>query len=826
MSERLLLIDGPAVVYRSFYAFTKSPLKNSKGENTGALFGYTNTLISLLDEIKPEYGAVAFDTPEPTFRHKLFEDYKATRIKMPDELVSQLSLIKEITEHLGIKLVELPGYEADDIIATFVKKAKNKGIQTIIFSADKDIMQVVQDNVIILNLKSHKKEWEWLDKQGVTKKMGVPPEKIPDMLSLIGDTSDNIPGVPGIGPKTAAKILEKYGSISKILENPKSITEENIRNKIIENIGKLKFTRKLTYLDENVPVELKLDELKIKKANVENLGKIFQNLEFFGLMKRFSLHRKNEIFEGNIEDIGNTVAIIPTDSDNFYAASLGKFFTIQNFETILKKSPDLYIFEDAKRIMHITHNEITNFFDISLADYVLYPEQRDHRLPRLAMRYLSEIFSDNDYKRKAITALKLYKVMQDAIQKDELEYIYYNIEKPLVNVLYNMEKYGILIDIPYLKRFSTEIGEKISEIEMHIFEISGHPFNLRSPKQIGKVFFEELKLPVIKKTKTGYSTNIDVLEKLAQDYEIAQYLIKYRELYKLKSTYIDTIPQLVDPMTNRVHTTFSQITTATGRLSSISPNLQNIPIRGEIGRNVRKCFIAPPDNVILSADYSQIELRILAHISGDMALIEAFQNNRDIHSETAAKIFGIPGSEINSEMRRRAKVVNFGIVYGMSAYGLAKELGIDVKDAALFIEHYFKVYPGVKKWVERIKKEAYETGVVRTLFGRRRRVQELKAKNKDLREYGERIAINTPIQGTAADIIKMAMVNIYNAIKREKYNTHLILQIHDELVFEVPVAEVEDFKKMIKSEMENVVKFEIPLKVDIGMGKNWLEAHS
>lgn len=826
MSERLLLIDGPAVVYRSFYAFTKSPLKNSKGENTGALFGYTNTLISLLDEIKPEYGAVAFDTPEPTFRHKLFEDYKATRIKMPDELVSQLSLIKEITEHLGIKLVELPGYEADDIIATFVKKAKNKGIQTIIFSADKDIMQVVQDNVIILNLKSHKKEWEWLDKQGVAKKMGVPPEKIPDMLSLIGDTSDNIPGVPGIGPKTAAKILEKYGSISKILENPERITEENIRNKIIENIGKLKFTRKLTYLDGNVPVELKLEELKIKKANVENLGKIFQNLEFFGLMKRFSLHRKNEIFEGNIEDIGNTVAIIPTDSDNFYAASLGKFFTIQNFETILKKSPDLYIFEDAKRIMHITHNEITNFFDISLADYVLYPEQRDHRLPRLAMRYLSEIFSDNDYKRKAITALKLYKVMQDAIQKDELEYIYYNIEKPLVNVLYNMEKYGILIDIPYLKRFSTEIGEKISEIEMHIFEISGHPFNLRSPKQIGKVFFEELKLPVIKRTKTGYSTNIDVLEKLAQDYEIAQYLIKYRELYKLKSTYIDTIPQLVDPMTNRVHTTFSQITTATGRLSSISPNLQNIPIRGEIGRNVRKCFIAPPDNVILSADYSQIELRILAHISGDMALIEAFQNNRDIHSETAAKIFGIPGSEINSEMRRRAKVVNFGIVYGMSAYGLAKELGIDVKDAALFIEHYFKVYPGVKKWVERIKKEAYETGVVRTLFGRRRRVQELKAKNKDLREYGERIAINTPIQGTAADIIKMAMVNIYNAIKREKYNTHLILQIHDELVFEVPVAEVEDFKKMIKSEMENVVKFEIPLKVDIGMGKNWLEAHS
>ncbi len=826
MSERLLLIDGPAVVYRSFYAFTKSPLKNSKGENTGALFGYTNTLISLLDEIKPEYGAVAFDTPEPTFRHKLFEDYKATRIKMPDELVSQLSLIKEITEHLGIKLVELPGYEADDIIATFVKKAKNKGIQTIIFSADKDIMQVVQDNVIILNLKSHKKEWEWLDKQGVAKKMGVPPEKIPDMLSLIGDTSDNIPGVPGIGPKTAAKILEKYGSISKILENPERITEENIRNKIIENIGKLKFTRKLTYLDGNVPVELKLEELKIKKANVENLGKIFQNLEFFGLMKRFSLHRKNEIFEGNIEDIGNTVAIIPTDSDNFYAASLGKFFTIQNFETILKKSPDLYIFEDAKRIMHITHNEITNFFDISLADYVLYPEQRDHRLPRLAMRYLSEIFSDNDYKRKAITALKLYKVMQDAIQKDELEYIYYNIEKPLVNVLYNMEKYGILIDIPYLKNFSTDIGEKISEIEMHIFEISGHPFNLRSPKQIGKVFFEELKLPVIKRTKTGYSTNIDVLEKLAQDYEIAQYLIKYRELYKLKSTYIDTIPQLVDPMTNRVHTTFSQITTATGRLSSISPNLQNIPIRGEIGRNVRKCFIAPPDNVILSADYSQIELRILAHISGDMALIEAFQNNRDIHSETAAKIFGIPGSEINSEMRRRAKVVNFGIVYGMSAYGLAKELGIDVKDAALFIEHYFKVYPGVKKWVERIKKEAYETGVVRTLFGRRRRVQELKAKNKDLREYGERIAINTPIQGTAADIIKMAMVNIYNAIKREKYNTHLILQIHDELVFEVPVAEVEDFKKMIKSEMENVVKFEIPLKVDIGMGKNWLEAHS
>ena len=826
MAEKLLLIDGPAVVYRSFYAFTKSPLKNSKGENTGALFGYTNTLLSLLDELKPKYGAVAFDTPEPTFRHKLFEDYKATRIKMPDELVSQLSLIKAITEHLGIKLVELPGYEADDIIATFAKEASNNGIQTIIFSADKDIMQVVRENIVILNLKSHYKDWEYLDRDGVTKKMGVPPEKIPDMLSLIGDTSDNIPGVPGIGPKTAVKILEKYGSISKILENPECIQEENIRDKIIENIEKLKFTRKLTYLDENVPVELKLDELKMKKANVEELGEIFQNLEFFGLMKRFASSEKEDIVKGKIEEISDIVSVIPGEGGNFYAASMGKIFTIEDFETLTRKSPEVYIFEDAKKMMHLVNYEIDKFFDISLADYVLHPEQRDHSVERLSMRYLGEIISNNDFRRKALAGLKLYGTMKDEIKNDELEYIYYKIEKPLVNVLYNMEKYGILIDIPYLERFSSEIGEEINGIETDIFEISGHPFNLRSPKQIGKVFFEELKLPVIKRTKTGYSTNIEVLEKLARDYEIAQYLIKYRELYKLKSTYIDAIPQLVDSTTNRVHTTFSQTTTATGRLSSISPNLQNIPIRGEIGKNVRKCFIAPPENVILSADYSQIELRILAHISGDKALIEAFRDNRDIHTETAAKIFGIFGSEVSGEMRRKAKVVNFGIVYGMSSYGLAKELEIDVKDAALFIEHYFKVYPGVKEWVGKVKNGAYETSEVRTLFGRRRRVQELKAKNKDLREYGERIAINTPIQGTAADIIKMAMVNIYNTIKREKYNAHLILQIHDELVFEVPKPEVEGFGKMIKSEMENVVKLDIPLKVDIGIGKDWLEAHS
>ena len=826
MDEKLLLIDGPAVVYRSFYAFTKNPLKNSKGENTGALFGYTNTLISLLDELKPEYVAVAFDTPEPTFRHKLFEDYKATREKMPDELVSQLPLIKEITKNLGVKLVEISGYEADDIIATFAEKAKNKGIKTIIFSADKDIMQVVKKNIVILNLKSHYKDWEYLDRNGIMEKMGVPPEKIPDMLSLIGDTSDNIPGVPGIGPKTAMKILEKYGSVNEILENPGLIQEKNIRDKIIENIENLKFTQKLTYLDKNVPVELNLDELRIQKPNVEDLNKIFQKLEFYGFMKRFSSDEKEELIKGEIDEMGDVVSIIPGEGKNFYAASMGKIFSLENFEILLEKSPTLYIFEDAKRIMHLINYEIKTFFDISLADYVLHPEQRDHSVERLSMRYLGKIISNKDFRRKAIAGLRLYETMKEEIKNDELEYIYYKIEKPLVNVLYNMEKYGILIDIPYLERFSSEIGDKIDEIETNIFNISGHSFNLRSPKQIGKVFFEELKLPVIKKTKTGYSTDIEVLEKLAQNYEIAQHLIKYRELYKLKSTYIDTIPQLVDSTTKRIHTTFSQTTTATGRLSSISPNLQNIPIRGEIGKNVRKCFIAPSENIILSADYSQIELRILAHFTEDKNLIQAFQNNRDIHSETASKIFNIPSGMVTSEMRRRAKVVNFGIVYGMSAYGLSKELGIDVKEAELFIENYFMVFPSVKDWVNRIKDEAYKNGEIRTLFGRRRRVQELKAKNKDLREYGERIAINTPIQGTAADIIKMAMVNIHNTIKREKYNVHLILQIHDELVFEVPKTEIEQVKEMITSEMENVVKLNIPLKVDIGMGENWLEAHS
>lgn len=831
--SRILLVDGSGLIYRSFYAFIKNPLRNSKGENTSAAFGYTKSLLKVLDELNPEYAAVSFDLPKPTERHLLFKEYKAKRPPMPDELKPQVGKIKEITLALGLPIVEVEGYEADDVIATLAKLAREKGFEVIIFSMDKDIMQVLSPGIKMLNMRPTTTEFEWIEVPDVKEKFGVPPELIPDYLGLSGDTSDNIPGVPGIGPKTAKKLLEEYGSLEKVLENV---------DRIPGRIGKLLKKHKkqaeeskyLAVLKLDVPVQVKIEDLKRREVDKEKLIRVFQELEFYSLLKELSGEGEKVEFE-EVEELpeleGETISVIPCVKDGWvygFSVSSG----VKNYLVRRKKpvpSASFYVLEDAKNTAWALEWEIPEkFFDIALADYLLHPLRTDHSVERIALEMRGVVLSPSSnsfYPGKAYYAVKLWKEVEKRLEEEGLLELYYKIELPLVRVLFAMEKHGIMIDVDFFRELSRMLERELEDLEKEIFGLAGLKFNIRSPKQLSDVLFKHMGLPPVKKTKTGYSTDSEVLAKLAEKYEIARLLLSFRELDKLRSTYIDVLPTLVNPETGRIHASFNQMVTATGRLSSSNPNLQNIPIKGDLGKEIRKGFIAPPGKLIISADYSQIELRILAHVSSDENLIRAFKEGRDIHSNTASLVFGVPPDEITHDMRRKAKVVNFGIVYGMSPYGLSKELGIDVHEAERFIKNYFSAFPGVEKWIREIVKFAKERGYVRTLFGRKREIPELRSPQRQVREYGERIAINTPIQGTAADIIKLAMVNLHRRFEKEKMKSAMVLQIHDELVFEVPEEEREKAKKIIKEEMENAVELKVPLEVEIGEGRNWYEAH-
>lgn len=823
MKETLLLIDGSSLAYRSFYAFSNRPLRNSKGMNTSAVYGFVKSLNMVVGEVNPDLIGIAFDLARPTFRHEIFREYKAKRKKMPDELSPQIPIIHDVVEAMGYRILEEEGLEADDIIYTLAEEGEKRGYSVIIFTFDKDLMQVVSENVRILNMRT--KGVEWYDPDTVREKYGVPPEKIPDLLALAGDVSDNIPGIPGVGIKTAAKLIKRYGSLLDMVEHPEIIKEENIRNYIMRSRELVLSSYSLVKL-ERQEIPFTLEDLRPTEPDMDRLIKIYRELEFFSLLREMGVGESVSVKSGEVR--GDVLSVVISGGEKpVFVISDGEYTQVvfDKGEMIdrINKFREI-ITSDIKELAHaIGFYPENKIYDLGIMDYLIHPNQRGHSLDKLVQRdfgLLLDKKSPDYFKTLSIYAFKEREILLERIRESGMLKLLEEIEMPLSGVLYRMEKAGILFDLKFLRELSEYITEKLGEISERIYEIAGERFNLRSPKQLSRILFEKLGLPAGKKRKTHYSTDAETLSKLAGEYEIAGLLLKYRELEKLRSSYTDALPLMVNPETGRIHCKFNQTVAATGRLSASEPNLQTIPIRGELGREIRKAVIAEHGFKILSCDYSQIELRILAHFTGDKRLRQAFIEGRDVHAETAAIIFGVPQSDVTGEMRRVAKVVNFGLMYGMSPYGLAKELNISQAEAQAFIDSYFAEFSGVKEWVESITDFAKQNGYVETLFGRRRAVPELLVKGTE--EYGRRVAINTPIQGTAADIIKKAMIEIDKLLKDRK--TRMILQIHDELLFEIAEGE-ESLMEDIKNIMEHVVELDVPLVVDANIGKNWAEAH-
>ncbi len=823
MKETLLLIDGSSLAYRSFYAFSNRPLRNSKGMNTSAVYGFVKSLNMVVGEVNPDLIGIAFDLARPTFRHEIFREYKAKRKKMPDELSPQIPIIHDVVEAMGYRILEEEGLEADDIIYTLAEEGEKRGYSVIIFTFDKDLMQVVSENVRILNMRT--KGVEWYDPDTVREKYGVPPEKIPDLLALAGDVSDNIPGIPGVGIKTAAKLIKRYGSLLDMVEHPEIIKEENIRNYIMRSRELVLSSYSLVKL-ERQEIPFTLEDLRPTEPDKDRLIKIYRELEFFSLLREMGVGESVSVKSGDVR--GDVLSVVISGAEKpVFVISDGEYTQVvfDKGEMIdrINKFREI-ITSDIKELAHaIGFYPENKIYDLGIMDYLIYPNQRGHSLDKLVQRdfgLLLDKKSPDYFKTLSIYAFKEREILLERIRESGMLKLLEEIEMPLSGVLYRMEKAGILFDLKFLRELSEYITEKLGEISERIYEIAGERFNLRSPKQLSRILFEKLGLPAGKKRKTHYSTDAETLSKLAGEYEIAGLLLKYRELEKLRSSYTDALPLMVNPETGRIHCKFNQTVAATGRLSASEPNLQTIPIRGELGREIRKAVIAEHGFKILSCDYSQIELRILAHFTGDKRLRQAFIEGRDVHAETAAIIFGVPQSDVTGEMRRVAKVVNFGLMYGMSPYGLSKELNISQAEAQAFIDSYFAEFSGVKEWVESITDFAKQNGYVETLFGRRRAVPELLVKGTE--EYGRRVAINTPIQGTAADIIKKAMIEIDKLLKDRK--TRMILQIHDELLFEIAEGE-EGLMEDIKNIMEHVVELDVPLVVDANIGKNWAEAH-
>lgn len=896
MSKLLILIDGAALAYRSYFALIRNPLINSRGENTGALFGFTNSIIKILDQLQPDYLACVFDTPAPTFRHKLYVDYKSTRAKMPDELADSLPWIRDVLAGFKIPVIEMEGFEADDIIGTLARKASKKGFEVGMFTGDKDFYQLVDNNVKLL----HPKTFEWFDSEQVEMKMGVPPGKIIDLLALMGDSSDNVPGVRGVGEKTALKLLTEFGSFDEVLKSAEKVKQKKIAESLKENKELAELSYKLVTIDCNVSVKLDEKALKVEEPDKQKLAELFKRFELNTLYKRFAVEQTDRQQESlalsgdvtykaveSMEQLQNLLAQAEkagemaidteTTSMNQLKASLvgislafkeGEAFYIplthedKDKNLFLDKTLDIFrkFFDTNTKL--IGHNlkydrqifdnheiKLKNiYFDTMIASYLLNPGRRSHKLDALADEYFDyhmqpitdligtgkkQISFDKVPVKKAVFyaaedadyALRLKNKFDHLLKEQKLESLFFDLEMPLLAVLGDMEKHGVAIDLKFLKGLSKDFGNWLSRIEADIYEEAEREFNINSPAQLRVVLFDELQLPSSKKTAKGgeKSTDVGVLEKLALIHPLPKLILDYRQLMKLKSTYVDAIPGLIDENTGRVHTSFNQTVAATGRLSSSDPNLQNIPIRTEQGREIRKAFIARKGFNILSADYSQIELRLMAHFAADKSLIQSFKDGEDIHKRTAAEVYGVKLEDVTAEQRRAAKTANFAIIYGVSAYGLSMQSELNMNEAKDYIGTYFSRYPGVKKYMEDIKEFARKNGYVETLMRRRRYLPDIKAKSRQAREFAERTAINTPIQGTAADLIKMAMLNIAAELQGKK--SWMIMQVHDELVFEQYLEENKFLKKMVKSKMEGALTLKVPIKVDLGEGENWLEAH-
>ena len=831
--NRLYLIDATAFCYRAFYAL--SGLTTSFGQPTNAIYGFTVILNKIIKEYKPEFLAICLDVSRDTFRQKKFADYKIQRPPMPEGLVSQMPLIKEIISAYGIAIFEKEGFEADDIIATLTKKAHQKSLEVTIISSDKDMLQLVDDHTSVFS--PYKNEGIIYDTKKVYQRFGIKPPQIPDIIALMGDSVDNIPGIPGIGEKTAVELINNFSSLKNLLKNSDKIKQEKLKKTVTENIEKIKLNSELAILCDNMDIDFDLDKIKLGQPNSKELYRLFRHLEFKKLLKDLpsSEDSQGEIKPFRLQD--DELIIYTENPEDIIIHAKGKILSLNGNVTqvklLLSDVKIKKIGHDLKKIkVYLAKKGFSLgglYFDTMIAAYLLNSSKTDYGLTDLAWDYLQELPSSGPSSlEKAVSLIgRLKPILEQQLKDKLLISLFLDIEMPLAEVLADMELTGIKLDTQVLEKLSEELEKRLIELIKDIYDISGHQFNINSPKQLREILFKELKLPVIKKSKTGPSTNEEVLKALAGLHKLPALLLEYRQLTKLKSTYVDTLPELIDKNTGRLHTCFNQTGTETGRLSSSNPNLQNIPVKTDIGRQIRKAIIAfTKDSYLLAGDYSQIELRILAHISQDEALIAAFKENKDIHKITASLIFGIEEKDVTDPMRETAKRVNFGITYGLTSYGLARDLGISLDQAQQFIDSYFLRYPKVKEYMQAEIQKAKKDGFVTTLLGRRRYIPEINNKNQAIRQFAERKAINTPIQGSASDLIKLAMIQIHNRIKQQEFKAKMILQVHDELVFDVPQAEINKFCVLAKESMEDVLKLGVPIRVVIKKGKNWLEMES
>lgn len=876
--SKFVLIDGHSILNRAFYGvpiFT-----NSEGLHTNAVFGFLNIMFKIIDSKQPDYMAVAFDVHQPTFRHEMFKDYKGTRKPMMEELREQVPVIKELLQKMNITTVELPGYEADDVIGTLSKEGEKAGMEVDVISGDRDLLQLASDHITICIPKTKKGQTtvEEYNTEGVKELYKVTPKEFIDVKALMGDSSDNIPGVPGIGEKGATAIISQFGSIENAYDHADEISNTRNRNALLNNYEMAQMSKTLATINIQSPVEVTPKQCKLEDIYTEDALEMIKRLEFKSMIQRFGSVTSTNDCEGGFKSINNPFDADPIfeqaknadnvgifiyrnkdnfgvslcfNNDNVYYIGKEGFVTE---DYIIEKVRDLVNAKAKLTILNIKENndilendDAESIFDISIAAYLLNPLQNTYDYDDIAREYLGmnvpafdEIFPktkknetpsdeipENILKYACYNAYVAYKAkdaLTEKLKETEMLDIYNNVEIPLTYALYDMEQAGIMVAGDKLKEYGERLKTGIDALEKDIFAEAGHEFNINSPKQLGEILFGEMQLPGGKKTKTGYSTSASVLEKLEPDYPFVSKILEYRQLTKLKSTYADGLAVYIGE-DNRIHGKFNQTITATGRISSTEPNLQNIPVRMPLGREIRKVFIPKEGCVFIDADYSQIELRILAHMSDDKNLIDAYNHSKDIHAATASLVFHVPLEEVTKEQRSNAKAVNFGIVYGISSFGLSNDLSISRKEAEQYIKDYFISYPGIKNYLDNSVKEAKEKGYSVTMFGRRRPIPELTSGNFMQRQFGERVAMNSPIQGSAADIMKIAMINVAKELKEKDLKSKIVLQVHDELLIEAYENEVEQVKDILKRNMEQAAHLNVPLDVDVQVGNNWDEAH-
>ena len=888
--KRLFLVDGSSFIFRAFHATERARMSTSTGLPTNATYVFTNMVQKLLKDEHPDYFVVVWDAPGKTFRDEKYKDYKANRAEMPLDLAPQIGYIRKIVDAFNLPVLEKQGFEADDVIATIAEKMKrHEDLEVVIVSGDKDMGQVLDQNVIMLDSMKEKVTTVETIKQN----WGVTPEQLVDVFALMGDAIDNIPGVTGIGKKTAPELIRQFGSLENLYQRLDQV-KETIRAKLEAGREQAFLSRELVELEKKVPLEFKLDDFRIRLPNLEKLLVLFRELEFHKFLNdysRESIEIKYEDYElvftadqldglaaelltrGEFAFDVETTSVNPMSAEPVgfsFSASEGRAFYLPfghkvmlgelqlPRSAVLEKLRPILVSDKVKKIGQNVKYDYSVLrragielagaaFDTMIASYVLNPRRRTHNLADLALEHFGhkmikfqdvagkgknqKLFSEVDLKsacrysaEDADLTWRLYRKLAPQLEKAGLEKLYYEIELPLALVLARMEMAGVKVDSKKLAELSKELKAREELLRKQIFDLAGKEFNVDSPRQLGEILFQQLNLPAKKKTKTGYSTDVEVLQELAKQHPLPARVMEYRVLAKMRSTYTDALIELIDPRTGRIHTSYNQTVTSTGRLSSSEPNLQNIPTRTAEGKKLREAFIAERGYMLLAADYSQIELRVLAHLSGEPALIDSFEKGEDIHLRTAAEVFGVKPEEVTGELRRRAKVINFGILYGMSDFGLAQELGIEQKDAKQYIDAYFARYPRVREFLGEVLKEARKNLRISTLMGRRCFFPDINSNNQTVRKAAEREAINAPMQGSAADIIKLAMLRIDRRLSESKMKSRMIMQVHDELIFEVEHDEIEELKKLVTREMESAAQLKAPLKVEIGLGNNWAEA--